>query len=203
MATTDAKGVTLARVVDRAAVLVDERGWRALTMAALAKDLGVRAPSLYSHVDGLDAVLSMVQVHALLVLGERSKLAAMGTSGPACTRALALDLREFAREHPGLYDLAMSEAIDLEAMREAAGPAGAATVAMIRSYGIARPSVDLGFLCLAPLHGILCLERSRLLRHAVDVDAAYETAIETVVAMLERTAAAGEVPSSSGAGRRK
>ena len=50
-----------AAVVEAAEVLVDRDGWAFLTMTALAADLGVRGPSLYSHVDSIEALLGLVQ----------------------------------------------------------------------------------------------------------------------------------------------
>ncbi|MEZ4237038.1 MAG: TetR family transcriptional regulator [Myxococcota bacterium] len=47
-------GLSTARVVEVAAELVDERGWEALTLAAVADRVGVRLPSLYKHVGGVD-----------------------------------------------------------------------------------------------------------------------------------------------------
>ena len=49
-------GLTQARVVDEAVDFADEVGLSKLTLAALAKRLGVREPSLYKHVDGMDAL---------------------------------------------------------------------------------------------------------------------------------------------------
>ena len=43
-------------MVDEAVELADEVGLSKLTLAALAKRLGVRQPSLYKHVDGMDAL---------------------------------------------------------------------------------------------------------------------------------------------------
>ena len=51
-------GLTPATVVDAAIALVDRDGPDALTLAAVADRLDVRAPSLYNHVDGLDDLRS-------------------------------------------------------------------------------------------------------------------------------------------------
>jgi AcrR family transcriptional regulator len=41
-------------VVEGAASLADEKGLEAVTLTALASELGIRTPSLYNHVDGLE-----------------------------------------------------------------------------------------------------------------------------------------------------
>src|SRR5204863_8542685 len=47
-------GLSAEAVVDAAAQLADREGLEAVTLARLAADAGVRPPSLYAHVDGLD-----------------------------------------------------------------------------------------------------------------------------------------------------
>lgn len=50
-----------ARIAAVALDLVDRDGVAALTMRGLASRLGVRAPSLYNHVESLDDVIDLVQ----------------------------------------------------------------------------------------------------------------------------------------------
>ncbi len=49
-------GLTESRVVDEAERLADEVGRSRLTLAALAERLGVRQPSLYKHIDGMNGL---------------------------------------------------------------------------------------------------------------------------------------------------
>ena len=46
-------GLQRERVIETAAALADQEGLEAVTLARVAAELGVRSPSLYSHVDGL------------------------------------------------------------------------------------------------------------------------------------------------------
>ena len=57
-------GLTKARVIDEAAQMADEIGLSHLTLAALADRLGVRYPSLYKHVDGMDGLQRGIAVRA-------------------------------------------------------------------------------------------------------------------------------------------
>ena len=90
------RGLDQAAVVEAAEALVDRDGWAYLTMTALAAELGVRGPSLYSHVESLEALLGMVQARALAALGDDLQRAAMGRSGADGVRALAGAVRDFA-----------------------------------------------------------------------------------------------------------
>ncbi len=177
-------------VVEAAEVLVDRDGWAFLTMTALAADLGVRGPSLYSHVDNLESLLGLVQTRALAELGADLQRAVMGRAGADGLRALANAMRSFATEHPGRYELAISAPIDQPALQAAGGTAGEALAAVVASLG-APMSNELAFSCLSMLHGVLVLDHVGLYRGAVvDVDAVYEQATELVVQVVERAAVA-------------
>lgn len=109
----------------------------------------------------------------------------MGKSGPQAIRALADILRMFAGDHPGRYDLALSQAIDRERMVDAGEPAAAALTAVIKSFGIVEPTMELQLTCLAALHGVIALERTRLFAGATDTSIVYDRAVNLIILMLE------------------
>ena len=90
-------------VVSAAAGLVNQEGIQALTLSRLARQLGVRTPSLYNHVDGLPGLyreLALLNTHQL---GERLRSAVIGKSGPQALAAIAQAYRAYIKEFPGLY----------------------------------------------------------------------------------------------------
>jgi AcrR family transcriptional regulator len=177
-----------AAVVEAAELLVDRDGAAQLTMTALASELEIRGPSLYSHVASLEELLSLVQNRALAELGSDLQRAAMGRSGPDGVRALASALRAFATRHPGRYDLALSKPIDRPAIQAASRPAAEAFIAMIESMGV-QITNELAFSCLATLHGVLTLDRAGLYpRTEVDIDAVYAQGTELVMHVIEHAA---------------
>lgn len=178
-------GLSLEAVVDEAGLMVDRDGWRELTMTALARRLGVQGPSLYHHVGGVEGVLAEVQVRACADMADRLQRAAMGRAGPGCFRALAQGMGAYAMEHPGLYELSLSEPIDAARVHAASEPSRAALTAVIRSFGIADPSLDLLLTCLAPLHGVLVLTRNGAIARPTQRDDIYRRATELVILMLE------------------
>lgn len=172
-------------VIDAAERIVDAGGHAQLTMTALAKDLGVRVPSLYSHVANLETLLSLVQNRAIAELGSDLQRAAMGRAGHAGVRGLAAALRSFALRHPGRYALALSAPIDRPGMQLASRTAEEAFGAVMASMG-AELSNELAALTLSPLHGALTLERNGLFPSGeVDIDAVYERAIDQVIYAIE------------------
>jgi AcrR family transcriptional regulator len=118
-------GLTVAAVLAAAADLADREGFDAVTPAAVARDVGVRTPSLYAHVDGAEALRVGVQTLALEEMADVAARAVAGRSGSQALRALADAYRDYARAHPGRY----------AASRRRVDPGQATTVAAGRRHG--------------------------------------------------------------------
>lgn len=172
-------------VIDEAEAIVDREGSRNLTMTALARKLRVQGPSLYHHVGGVDALLAEVQVRALAGLANRLQRAAVGKIGAVCFRSLADELCSYAIEHPGLYDLSQSKPLDAARAVIASEPARTTLIAVIESFGIPDPPMELLLTCLAPLHGVLALDRSGVIGDPEQRTAVYRRATDLVIMLLE------------------
>ncbi|WP_300640084.1 TetR/AcrR family transcriptional regulator [Nocardioides sp.] len=96
-------GLSRSVVLDTAARLADRDGLGALTVSAVARELGVRAPSLYSHVQNAEDLRAGVSAVALTELADRVDRALAGLAGRDALGALADTHRRYAREHPGRY----------------------------------------------------------------------------------------------------
>lgn len=96
-------GLNRAAVVEAAAALVDEERGEEPSLARLAERLGVRKPSLYNHVAGLDGLRRELALLGLRELGRRLTRAAAGKAGEEGLFALAEAYRHFVKERPGLY----------------------------------------------------------------------------------------------------
>lgn len=182
------------RRIDRGTVLasaeefLDRRGVEALTMTALAAELGLKTSSLYNHVPSLEALRGELQNRAVRELGVLLRNEAMGKTGGRGLRALAHVLRDFAHAHPGRYGLAMSEPLDREAFRDASTDAMAAFAAIIGSYGIDDISLDFQVSAFAALHGVIVLENAGFLTGDLDGERIFKTVLDQVVAMLDEAA---------------
>ncbi|WP_327205490.1 MULTISPECIES: TetR-like C-terminal domain-containing protein [unclassified Rathayibacter] len=86
-----------------AADLADELSPAHLSMSVVADRLGVRAPSLYKHVDGLADLTHRVAVLGATELGDALRDAMQGRSGGDALAAAARTVRTYVREHPGRY----------------------------------------------------------------------------------------------------
>lgn len=95
-------------VVETAVVMANEVGhYEAVTLVALAQRLDVRMPSLYNHIASLDDLHQAMAVYGLQELLHYMREAAMGLVGQSALMSMADAYRQFARQHPGIYPLAV------------------------------------------------------------------------------------------------
>ena len=76
-------------ILETAAQLVVQKGVENVTMAVLAKTLGIRSPSLYNHVNGIGDLRKKLAIHGLNQLYERMASATVGHSRDDAVRSLA------------------------------------------------------------------------------------------------------------------
>jgi|KBSSwiStaDraftv2_1062776.scaffolds.fasta_scaffold01257_17 AcrR family transcriptional regulator len=96
-------GLNTIKVVGAAADLVDETGFRALSLATLAGRLGVRVPSLYKHIDGIDDLRGRLAILGRDELAAALNSALAESSGMDALRATATAYAGYAAEHPGRF----------------------------------------------------------------------------------------------------
>ncbi len=153
-------GLDRRAVVAAAARLVDGEGVAALTLARLAADLGIRAPSLYAHVDGLHGLRRELWLWAVDDLGDRLRTSVMGRSGEDALFAFAAAFRDYAVRFPGRYRLTLDPPVPFD--DEAAAVRRRANEpfrAVIRSFGLDRVrATHAGRALRAAIHGFVTLE---------------------------------------------
>ena len=97
------RGLTTALVVRAGADLADEVGFDGVTVSEVARRLGVRTPSLYSHVHSSTDLSARICALALDELADLVADAISGTSGRAAVLAVLETYGGYARRHPGRY----------------------------------------------------------------------------------------------------
>lgn len=91
------------KVVDTARELIEEEGPEKLTLQALAARLGVKAPSLYNHIDSIQALREKLALTTLETLDSALRDAALGKSREEALLEMAQTYRNFAIAHSKLY----------------------------------------------------------------------------------------------------
>ena len=103
-------GLTPDKVVSAAAEIADAGGLDQASLSNVAAALGVRVPSLYKHVDGLDDLQVRLALYAGQNLIDTLHHAAAGKSGRDALVATFTAHRRFATSHPGSVPGAQSGA---------------------------------------------------------------------------------------------
>ena len=171
-------------IVAQAQQLIESEGLAALSLAKLAEILGVKAPSLYRHVDNKVDLLQAVNLLTVeqLFAAMHAERAAVNDGNAADPQARLLAIfhafRHFAHRHPQTYTLLFS--------LQAAGTRPdedylAALAGSIQSM-IAEISGEAHALAalrgaLALVHGYVMLELNRQLRRGGDLDKTFEQVI--------------------------
>lgn len=121
-------------VVDAAVAVVDRQGPAALTLAAVAGEVGVATPSLYKHVGGLTELRSLVAERVLGEMTETAIAAVMGLSGDDAVVALMRELRDYAMRHPARYAAVPPDPAHDPALRAASEALLGVFSAVLRHY---------------------------------------------------------------------
>lgn len=188
-------GLTPDSVVDAAGKIADAEGLAAVTLARLATDLGVRPPSLYKHVDGLDAIHRGLALRGLNEATDRCQRATVGKARDAALFAFAHAYWQFAREHPGLYAASVRAAKPGENDIAAAGEDLIGIVlAVLAGYGVKGDDALHATRGLrAIVHGFVSLDAMGAFRLRLDLAESFDrvlSAFATDLAARGRTAAA-------------
>lgn len=184
-------GIELEDVVDAAIEIADKDGLDATTLSAVARQLGIKTPSLYNHVEGVDGLRRRLAMRGSEVLLDEIRRAAAGRSGVDALREIARADRAFALEHPGLYESflpAPTEEGDPELYAVMAKPVFAIAQVLL-DMGISQDqAVHLIRALRATLHGFLDLEAKDGFGMPVDIDDSFDAAVESMLAGIEAAA---------------
>jgi AcrR family transcriptional regulator len=179
-------GLTETRVLEDAERLADEVGLSQLTLAALAARLGVRQPSLYKHIDGMDGLQRGLAIRAKNELADILARAAIGRERGDAITAIAHAYRAWAREHPGRYAAAQHAPAADDSDDIAASQAVLAVVtAVLAGYQLREDdAIDATRALRSTLHGFVTLELAGDFALPVDVDRSFARLIRALVTAL-------------------
>src|SRR6266540_4096631 len=167
MASSGAELTSRAReIVKTARVLLEEEGPGAVSMRRIADRLGIRAPSLYKHLAGKDALEAALISAAF---EEQAALFEQAVRAPDPLGALADAYRRFAREHPHLYRLMTERPLARERLAHGVDARAAAPVLEAVGGDEHRARALWAF-----AHGMTILELNGRFPPEADIDAAWQ-----------------------------
>jgi AcrR family transcriptional regulator len=189
-------GLTRQRVVAEAAAVADETGLDRLTLAAVAKRLGVSLPGLYKHIDSLDGLRRDLAILGVQELTAAMSAAAVGRSGRDALHAIAAAYREYAAAHPGRAAASIRAPNPADSEHLAAGEAAVAVLlAVLDGYQIrGTDAVDAIRVLRVVLHGFTTLEAASGFGLPQSVDDTFTRLIDSLDATFTRWSRQQELP---------
>lgn len=172
-------GLDRRKVTTTAAAILDEEGPDSLSLARVATELGVKSPSLYNHIDGLDGLIRSVALDGIDELAEVCRTASMGRSGPEAVRSVLHAYREYAVGHTGVYPLTQVARPEDDEIAAAGAKVLEPVLAVLASFGIDGDDlIHTARAVRSAVHGFCLLEAGGGFGLEQDLDESFERLID-------------------------
>jgi AcrR family transcriptional regulator len=163
-------------IVNAALTFLDREGWDALTINALANQLGTKGPSLYNHVNSLDDLRRTVRMRVVGDIIDMLNTVGQGRTPDDAVMVMAAAYRSYAHHHPGRYSaftrmpLGGGDDPDFtEATRAAAEP----VISVLSAYGLDTEAAFFAALEFwSAMHGFVLLEMTGVMA-GIDTDGVF------------------------------
>ena len=175
-------------IVNAALTFLDREGWDALTINALATQLGTKGPSLYNHVDSLEDLRRTVRMRVIDDIITMLNRVAEGRARDDAVLVMAAAYRSYAHHHPGRYSAFTRMPLGGEDPEYAAASRGAAApvIAVLASYGLDGEEAFYAALEFwSAMHGFVLLEMTGVMDD-IDTDSVFSDMVLRLAAGMER-----------------
>jgi AcrR family transcriptional regulator len=175
-------------IVNAALTFLDREGWDALTINALATQLGTKGPSLYNHVHSLEDLRRTVRMRVVGDIIEMLNTVGQGRTRDDAVTAMASAYRSYAHHHPGRYSAftRMPLGGDDPEFTEATRAAAAPVISVLGSYGLNGENAFYAALEFwSAMHGFVLLEMTGAMT-GIDADAVYSDMVMRLATGMER-----------------
>jgi AcrR family transcriptional regulator len=176
-------------IVNAALTFLDRDGWDALTINALATQLGTKGPSLYNHVDSLEDLRRTVRMRVVGDIIDMLNTVGQGRTRDDAVMAMASSYRSYAHHHPGRYSaftrmpLGGDDPEFTDATRAAAGP----VISVLASYGLdGEDAFHAALEFWSALHGFVLLEMTGVMNGIVDTDTVFSDMVMRLASGMQR-----------------
>ncbi|EKN69775.1 regulatory protein TetR [Neobacillus bataviensis LMG 21833] len=181
-------GLDLMAILDAAGGIADQQGMQEVTLANLAKKLGIRPPSLYNHFDGLPGLRKKLAIYGIDMLYGEMADAAIGVSGTEAVLAISKAYVNFARKHPGMYEATLfAPDPEDEEVQQAGAKIVDLSVRILHAYHLEGDLALHGVRGLRSiLHGFSALEQKGGFKMALDLDESLSIILKAFLAGMEK-----------------
>lgn len=162
-------------IVNAALTFLDREGWDALTINALANQLGTKGPSLYNHVHSLDDLRRTVRMRVVGDIIDMLNTVGQGRTPDDAVMVMAAAYRSYAHHHPGRYSAftRMPLGGDDPEFTQATHDAAAPVISVLASYGLDDEAAFYAALEFwSAMHGFVLLEMTGVMS-GIDTDAVF------------------------------
>lgn len=176
-------GIGLDSAVEAAAVIADRDGLETVTLAGVAAELGIKAPSLYNYFDGVRGLRRQLTLLGLKLLGDTVSRACMGLAGDEAVMATADAVRTLAVTRPGVYLATVHSAAPEDPELMAAGERVIEIFrAVLRGYRLeGDEAVHAVRVLRTTIHGFVLAESAQGFRDSRSVDKSFARLVAILV----------------------
>ena len=175
-------------IVNAALTFLDREGWDALTINALATQLGTKGPSLYNHVNSLEDLRRTVRMRVVGDIIDMLNTVGGGRTRDDAVTAMASAYRSYAHHHPGRYSAftRMPLGGDDPEFTEATRAAAAPVISVLASYGLDGDNAFYAALEFwSAMHGFVLLEMTGAMT-GIDTDLVFTDMVMRLASGMER-----------------
>ena len=97
-------GLDKEMILEVAAKMADNKGIANVSLKSLAEELGVKSPSLYKHISGLEELNQELMLYGWKALEKEVIRAAIGKSKDDAIVAICYAYRNYVTRHTGLFE---------------------------------------------------------------------------------------------------
>ncbi|MEY8392026.1 TetR/AcrR family transcriptional regulator [Lachnospiraceae bacterium] len=181
------KGLSTDIIIKAAAEIISVKGFDKFSLRELADKLGVKAASLYNHINNLSELTSDIGRLTLRKMSEQLYEGLEGKSPQDMLTHIAIGYRKFAKENPELYKtiIKIPATGNLELLEEGQNIVHK-MYQILRSYGLLEGEiVQFSRSIRSSMHGFITLEEAGFFRDEIDIDESYSKMIQSYITLLE------------------
>ncbi len=176
-----------AEIVAAGRELLEAGGLDAVTMQAVAAQVGVRAPSLYKRFHSRGALIAAIATATLEDLGKQLVPLSHEPDAAAGLRELALAYRAFAWANPRAFELlSMNLPLDWRPSVEDTARATAPVLTLAERLVGREQALQAARLIAAFANGFIAMELAGAFRLGGDLDGSYRYGVDALVDALTR-----------------
>jgi AcrR family transcriptional regulator len=180
------KSIDKTIILETATQLADADGLEQVTLAALAQRLGIKTPSLYNHIDGMNGLRKELALYGIRKLNEEITQASVGKAGDKALLSMGTAYVSFVRKHPGLYEATLPSSVDLD-VQAAGNTLIMLLLRVLEEYNLEEEDalhIVRGFRSL--VHGFASLEHKGGFGLSLDRDESLRRLLETYLQGLHK-----------------